>query len=483
MVDMQRSRHTQPAEPPGKAPRVLLLDANEFASEALATGLASADLEVHACKTLEELDERLANEEWEAVVADQETANLEDLRPILELLEPPALILLSAFGSIDDAVDAVRSGASDYLSKPVSIEQLRVALASALERRDLRAENSRLREDLDSRFELGQLKSRSPLMKRVFDTVRTIADTRATVLIQGESGTGKTILARSIHRHSSRAAHPFVEVNCGALPDNLLESELFGHVRGAFTGAIKDRSGKFEVAHTGTIFLDEIGCASMDLQVKLLRVLQDRELERLGESVTRVVDVRVIAASNLDLHREVAAGRFREDLYYRLNVLGLETPPLRERTGDVLLLAEFFLTQFADEYDRQVTAFSPAATRALAAHNWPGNVRELENSIERAVLLSTGSEIQTEVLPESLRGATGPSQLMASAPDPTSLSPLREALETTERELILRALQTLGGSRKATASALEVNRTTLFNKMKKYNLMDFAPEAADDPRP
>lgn len=463
------------------APRVLLADADRSAADELAEGLLSSGHEATICESQEALSAQLSDATWDAVILDQDTASMEDLSEALAAPEPPIVILLAAFGSIDDAVAAVRAGAADYLSKPVSIDQLRVSLSRALERRTLRAENRRLREDLDGRFELDQLKSRSPVMKRVFDTVRTIADTRATILIQGESGTGKTLLARSIHRHSSRSARPFVEVNCGALPDNLLESELFGHVRGAFTGAVKDRPGKFEAADGGTIFLDEIACASTDLQMKLLRVLQDREFERLGDTLTRHVDVRVIAATNAPLETEVAEGRFREDLFYRLNVLGLATPPLRERPGDVLLLAEHFLATFCAEYGRETMSFAPETSSLLASHSWPGNVRELENSIERAVLLSPSSSIEPEALPASIQ-PSGVQRALPHIDAMPSLLPLREAVESTEKSLIQHTLLSLGGSRKETAAALGVNRTTLFNKMKKYNLMDFAPEQADDPR-
>ena len=463
------------------APRVLVVDADTSAAAMLAEDLEGLGHEAVVCSGSESLDQHLASAAWDAVILDQDTAQIEDLGEALAGAEPPVVLLLAAFGSIDDAVAAVRAGASDYLSKPVAFDQLRVSLARALERRELRAENRRLREDLDGRFELDQLKSRSPVMKRVFDTVRTIADTRATILIQGESGTGKTLLARSIHRHSSRAARPFIEVNCGALPDNLLESELFGHVRGAFTGAVKDRPGKFEAADGGTIFLDEIACASTDLQMKLLRVLQDREFERLGDTHTRHVDVRVIAATNAPLEDEVAEGRFREDLFYRLNVLGLATPPLRERPGDVLLLAEHFLASYSEEYGRPAMRLAPETSSLLASHSWPGNVRELENSIERAVLLSPTATIEPEALPTSIKPA--PQALVLPPLDAMpSLLPLREAVESTEKSLIQRALRSLRGSRKETAAALGVNRTTLFNKMKKYNLMDFAPESTDDPR-
>ena len=478
-IDMSRSLAT--------APRILLVNDDEFEATVLAAELVEQGCEVELCGRGRRLERLLERESWDAILSDQETATMETYEAVLARPEPPVIVLLAGFGSIDDAVEAVRAGAADYLTKPISTDQLRVALSRALEQRELRAENRRLREDLGERYELGNLKSRSPKMQRIFETVRTVADTRATVLIEGESGTGKTLLARSIHRHSSRADRPFVEVNCGALPDNLLESELFGHVRGSFTGAIKDRRGKFEAAEGGTIFLDEIACASPDLQVKLLRVLQDRELERLGETRTLRVDVRVIAASNRPLPEEVAEGRFREDLYYRLHVLSLTVPPLRDRPGDVVMLAEHFLERHAAEYGRSVDGFLPRTLALLSAHRWPGNVRELENAVERAVLLSRGGPIGPEELPQELcssdSGKSADPRLQPGFQDvPSGIRPLREALADVECELIRQALERNGGSRKASAEELKVNRATLFNKMKKYNLMDLAFGEPEGPR-
>ncbi|MCB9916188.1 MAG: sigma-54-dependent Fis family transcriptional regulator [Planctomycetes bacterium] len=463
------------------ASRVLLVDADELSSELLAGDLEDLGYEVETCAELERVAELLAERAWDAIVSDRDTADLGELAALCEPEHAPALILLSAFGSLDEAVEAVRAGAADFLAKPVSSDQLRVALERTLERRELLEENERLRADLGERYELGRLVSRSPEMRRVFETARAVADTRATVLIQGESGTGKTLLARSLHRHSQRADAPFVEVNCGALPDSLLESELFGHVRGAFTGAVKDRAGKFEAADGGTLFLDEVACASLELQVKLLRVLQDRVFERVGDTRTLEVDVRVVAASNRPLAEEVAAGRFREDLFYRLNVLELFVPPLRERPGDVLLLAERFLERFAAEYGREARRLSPEVAAILTRHAWPGNVRELENCVERAVLLARGPEVGVEALPAALLAGAPPVGLPDLAP---AVAPrtLREAVEATEHALILRTLVQEGGSRKRTAELLGVNRTTLFNKMRKYNLMDFAPSADEDSR-
>ena len=465
-LDMSTSKST--------APRILIVDGDEFGAELLVSDLAGLGCEVEVCGPGARLERLLARESWDAILADQDAAAVARFEPLLCSDDPPVLVMMAGFGSIDDAVEAVRAGAADFLSKPVSGEQLRVSLGRALEQRALRAENRRLREDLGERYELGKLHSRCAQMREVFDTVRNVADTRATILIQGESGTGKTLLARGVHRHSSRASAPFIEVNCGALPDNLLESELFGHERGAFTGAVKARAGKFEAADGGTLFLDEVSSASLDLQVKLLRVLQDREFERVGSTETRRVDVRVIAASNRPLLDEVEAGRFREDLFYRLNVIGLGVPPLRERPGDVVLLAQRFLAELAQSYGRAIEGFTAEAMTALTAHDWPGNVRELENSIERAVLLTRGGEVSLEDLPEVLRArADGPRATPTPCAGLAGLT-LRQALEQVEHDLLLQTLRENGGSRKATAAQLGINRTTLFNKMTKFGLMEYA---------
>jgi DNA-binding NtrC family response regulator len=478
---------------------VLIADDDTPSARALAGVLREAGYDAQLSTVGPRLKRAVAEREFAVVIcgSDREANDLASATTPgpTPAATPPAVIRLAGFGSIHDAVEAMRAGAFDYLSKPVSDEQILVAVARAIEQRTLRVENQRLKADLSQRFELSNMISRDPSFQRIFQTVEALADTRATLLIEGESGTGKSLLARTIHQRSSRSSAPFVEVNCGALPDTLLESELFGHARGAFTGAVKDKPGKFEAADRGTLFLDEIGTASLDLQVKLLRVLQDKTFERVGETRTRSVDVRVIAASNVDLASAVAAGRFREDLYYRIHVVALRLPPLRERIGDLPLLAEHFVRHFSDEYSRPARRLSSACMPILSAHAWPGNVRELEHCIERAVLLSRSDEIEPSDLdlPVDSRRHTGPRDL--ETPDATSkthlepgsllptlwsLDPslsLRQALELPEREIIRRALERNGGNRKLTARMLDVNRTTLFNKMKKYDLMQFPVRA------
>jgi len=480
---------------------VLIVDDDAHAARELAGTLRRAGYEADVATGVPRVRQKLGEREFAVVLCSSDDA-LRDLAPEHAAQAiPPAVIRLAGFGSIHDAVEAMRAGAFDYISKPASDEQILVAVARAVEQRGLRAENERLKADLSQRFELSSMLSRDPAFQRVFQTVEALADTRATLLIEGESGTGKSLLARTIHQRSSRAAAPFIEVNCGALPDTLLESELFGHARGAFTGAVKDKAGKLEAADRGTLFLDEIASASLELQVKLLRALQEKTFERLGETRTRSVDVRVIAATNTDLARAVAAGRFREDLYYRVNVVALRLPPLRERPGDVAMLAEHFAARFSREHARAPRRLSAACMPVLAAHAWPGNVRELEHCIERAVLLGTSDEIQPADLGigpgTGLRTVAGtPARALDAAPgpevapgaarndlEPGSLVPtlwpegarlsLRQALELPEREIIRWALAKNGGNRKATARMLDVNRTTLFNKMRKYDLLRF----------
>jgi DNA-binding NtrC family response regulator len=361
----------------------------------------------------------------------------------------------------------MRGGAADFLGKPFAEEQVLLAVDRSLEKSALQRENHALRDALDDRLRIDNLIGTDPRMQAIFKTVKAVADTRTTVLLTGESGTGKTVLARAMHSLSPRRHGPFVEVNCGALPESLLESELFGHVKGAFTGALRDKPGKFEAAARGTIFLDEIGTTSMAFQVKLLRVLQDRVLERVGDNQTVAVDVRIVLATNLDLEQAVQAGRFREDLYYRINVVTIEMPRLRERPADIPWLAGHFLQRFTAEHGRSLRAFSAAAMQALVQAPWPGNVRQLENVVERAVVLAAGPEIGLDDLPRALLREPAPDAPAAADAGPR---PRKEALAAPERRFIVAALQHCGGNRERAARLLGINRSTLFHKMRKYGI-------------
>jgi len=374
------------------------------------------------------------------------------------------VILLSGYGNVDTAMEAIRAGAFDFLTKPLIDEELLMAIDRALGQRQVIEENRTLKAQLDDRFGLENIVGHDHRMRRIFDMIDSVADTRATILITGESGTGKSLVARAIHRRSARRDKPFVEVACGALPENLLESELFGHVAGSFTGATGEKVGKFKQADTGTIFLDEIATASAGMQVKLLRVLQEMEFEQVGGTKTFHVDARVILATNEDLGQLVTEGRFRQDLYYRVNVINVEIPPLRERISDIPLLAQHFLEEVVEESGKHASGFSDSALAALQGYRWPGNVRELQNVVERAVLLGKGGTIGTEDLPSNVT-ANGPVPV-----GPVGNRTLKEALEGPERRIIVEVLERHNWNRHETAEALGINRTTLYKKMKRLGL-------------
>jgi DNA-binding NtrC family response regulator len=376
-----------------------------------------------------------------------------------------SVILITGYGTVDTAIDALRSGAFDLLTKPLIDQELEMAVERALSQQQVLEENKQLKAQLDMRFGMENIVGRDHRMQRVYDMIEQVADTKTTMLITGESGTGKSLIARAIHRQSARREKPFVEVACGALPENLLESELFGHVAGAFTGATGEKIGKFMQADGGTIFLDEIGTASPSMQVKLLRVLQEFEFEQVGGTQTFHVDARVILATNEDLSQAVAEGRFRQDLYYRVNVINIELPPLRERISDIPLLASHFLADICEETGKDVAGFTDAAVQALQRYSWPGNVRELQNVVERSVLLGKGPQVDLGDLPRQF-SADQPADMAASSSGRT----LKEALEGPERRIILDVLESNNWNRNATADQLGINRTTLYKKMKRLGL-------------
>ncbi len=459
---------------------VLVVDNDALVRTSIAHLLRDDGYEAIACASGDEALEVLRRREEDgapvdAVISDVSMPGMSGtdlLRVIRERFEGTGVVLLTGYATMESAVEAMRLGACDYLAKPVVDEELRCALARALRESALARENLRLRRRLDDRSALSRLIGQDPRMRRVHELVEAVAPSRTTVLMCGESGTGKTLVARAIHERSDRADGPFIDLACGSIPESLLESELFGHVRGAFTGAVCDKAGKFLAANGGTLFLDEINSASAAMQLKLLRVIQDRRFEPVGSNETIEVDVRLVLASNQELEDLVAAGEFREDLYYRINVVRIDLPPLRERLGDVPLLAERFLARICDELGRTIVGFSDEAMAALMAYTYPGNVRELENLIERAAVLCRGQTIGLEDLPghvigsderpAGVRGAAGGSLW--------NRRPLVEALREPERRIIEEALAANGWNRSRTAEALGINRTTLYKKMRQLGI-------------
>jgi two-component system response regulator HydG len=374
------------------------------------------------------------------------------------------VVIMTAYASVETAVKALKKGAYDYLTKPLDFDELKIIMERAMEHSRLQEENRYLRESLASQFDRRNLIGRSDPMTRLMETVTQVAPSEATVLITGESGTGKEMIAGAIHFNSRRKEGPFVKINCAAITETLLESELFGHEKGAFTGAERRKEGKFRQANRGSIFLDEVSEMSLAMQVKLLRVLQEREIVRVGGEDVIKIDVRVIAATNKDLIREIQAGRFREDLYYRLNVVTLHVPPLRERKEDIPLIAQHFLTLFAEKNHKNIKGFTPRAIDRLLRYNWPGNVRELMNAVERGVVLSRSEHLDEEefslVLQDQPRSAEPPAPQIAAP-----------SLNAVEKETILRALETSGGNKSEAARRLGITRRTLHLKLKKYGMM------------
>jgi DNA-binding NtrC family response regulator len=399
-------------------------------------------------------------------------SGLELVRQVHEVRPDLPCIVVTGYGGAEQSVEALHAGAFWYLEKPFEqghLDVVRRLVAQAIEHGRLRSENRLLHSQLRSRYRFDSIVGRSSGLRHVLETVEKVADSDSTVLITGESGTGKELIARAIHYNSPRAERMFVTVNCGAIPEELLESELFGHVRGAFTNAVAHREGRFTVADGGSIFLDEIGDMSPNLQVKLLRVLQDRTFEPVGSSKTLRVDARVIAATNQDLPSAIRGGRFREDLYYRLNVIPIEVPPLRHRRDDVPLLAQHFLERLNQEKGRQLEGFTPAAVEQLAAHDWPGNVRELENLVERLVILRGRGEIDVGDLPPSLHGSDPALDFQLPSVGPGGL-PFNEVVDRVESHLILQALEQTHWNKNQAARLLGLNRTTLIEKIKKKKL-------------
>ncbi|HXI84505.1 MAG TPA: sigma-54 dependent transcriptional regulator [Verrucomicrobiae bacterium] len=384
------------------------------------------------------------------------------LRRALSLTDPPVCIMMTAYGSIENAVQAMQVGAYHYIAKPVNLDELELVIQRALNSRRVEAENVNLREQIEQKYGLENIIGQSALMRQVFETIQQVAPSRATVLITGATGTGKELIAKAIHNISPRKNGPFIAVHAAALPTSLLESELFGHEKGAFTGAVERRTGRFELADGGTLFLDEVGELEPQIQVKLLRVLEERAFERVGGAKTLQVDVRLVAATNKDLKKLVSEGKFRDDLFYRLSVVTVDLPPLRERRDDIPLLVKSFLDEFSRENGKQVRELTPEALNVLLAYDWPGNVRELRNAIEQMVVLARGERLTVRDVPAGIRGVA----------DLTKINVVHAGMtvEDAERQLIIQALKETDGNRTRAAQRIGISRRTLHRKLKGYGL-------------
>ncbi|HLG55723.1 MAG TPA: sigma-54 dependent transcriptional regulator [Vicinamibacterales bacterium] len=448
-------------------PHLLFIDDEATLRGLMAERLIERGFEVVEAESGERALELLDQFAFDIVITDLRLPGIDGSRVIEAARDRyPGIvaIVITGFGTVKDAVDAIKRGASDFIAKPFQFDELMHVLQKAMEQRRLTSENAYLRSQLEERYQFGGILGHSRPMQKLFHVLETLARSSSTILITGETGTGKEVVARAIHHNSARRSHRFVALNCSAIPETLLEAELFGHVRGAFTGAVGARQGRFEQAHKGTLFLDEVGTMSTALQMKLLRALQEREFERVGDSQTIKVDVRVIAATNSELVKMVAEGTFREDLYYRLHVIPIQLPPLRDRRDDIPVLAKHFLEKFAPGIPMQV---SQGAMRGLMAYQWPGNVRQLENAIERAVALSAGRhEIEVADLPAEVQ--VTPQVTAAPFVDfPDNGLDLPAYLATIERDLIQRSLDRTGGNRNKAAELLRIKRTTLVEKLKR----------------
>src|SRR5579872_1154751 len=456
---------------PENAKHLLLVDDEAALREAIAERLGDHGFLVEQAGSGEDALARLSEFAFDVIITDLRLPGVDGravLDAALERYPDIIAIIITGFGTVKDAVNAIKQGAADFVTKPFQFDALLHVLTSALEQRRLRSENAYLRSQLEDRYRIDGLIGRSPVMRALFQLLETVAATSSTILITGETGTGKELAARAIHHGSSRRANRFVALNCSAIPETLLEAELFGHVRGAFTGAVGTRQGRLEQAHKGTLFLDEVGTMSPALQAKLLRVLQEREFERVGDSHTIRIDVRIIAATHSDLARMVAEGTFREDLFYRLNVIPVKLPPLRERREDIALLVQHFLQKLGSEQVPPRTVTMPQeALRRLMAYSWPGNVRQLENIVERALAFSQGrSQIDVADLGPEVQAVPATSNEV-SAWFPDEGLDLERYIEGLELTLIKRSLERTHGNKVQAAKLLNLKRTTLIEKLKR----------------
>ncbi|HEY8120881.1 MAG TPA: sigma-54 dependent transcriptional regulator [Myxococcota bacterium] len=458
-----------------RTPRVLVVDDERGMRDFLEIFFRREGMDVATAANVAEARALLDADDFDLLMTDVQmpgASGIELLRSVKASAPETVVIVITAFATAETAIEAMKEGAYDYLTKPFKVDEVRLVVNKALEKKLLTVENKRLRSELRTQARQRVLIGTSAAMQRLYDLMAQVAATRTSVLVCGESGTGKELVARGIHDLSERREKPFVAVNCGAIPENLLESELFGHVKGSFTGAVTNKPGLFEVAHGGTLFLDEIGDLPQTLQVKLLRALQEKQVRRVGGNTDTAVDVRIITATNRDLHAEASAGRFREDLYYRLNVIQLALPPLRERMEDVPLLAQHFLEKFARELSRPACRLADGALQRILAYEFPGNVRELENTIERAVALCRGDVIEAELLPAALLAPRSASAAASRLPAPGET--LDDLMNAFERELLLAALAKTGGVKKRAAQLLGITFRSFRYRLEKLGLDDGA---------
>ena len=447
--------------------KILVVDDDMSLRKMLETVLTDDGYDIKEADDGQHAIEAVEEQFYDLILMDIRMARMggiEALKLIKKLSPGIPVILMTAYASVETARDALKSGAFDYLTKPLDIDELKLIIHRALRHHQLEQENRYLRERLDDRFDFGNIIGNSRAMKNLFETIAQVAPTDATVLITGESGTGKELIANAIHQNSPRLNKPMIKVNCAALPETLLESELFGHEKGAFTGAVSKSRGRFQLAHESTLFLDEISEMSPATQAKILRAIQEKEIEPVGGETTLKIDTRVITATNKNLENEIKEGYFRKDLYYRLNVVRIEIPPLRNRHEDIPLLAEFFLKQYVEKNRKLIKGFTPRATDVLMRYNWPGNVRELENLVERAVIMTRGDMITQDDFPSIMTGKDMP--VGVKNVGVSSGSTLKEA----EKEIILRTLEEIGGNRTHTAKILGISRRTLQLKLKEYGI-------------
>jgi len=440
--------------------KILVVDDESSIRDSLREWLRGLGYDVAVAEDGAKALELAARDEPDVVIADLVMPGMDGIeltRRLKDSCPDTDVIVVTAFASVSTAIEAIRQGAYDYVEKPFCPERLELVIKKVVEHQQVVKENLSLRQKLDGQYRFENIIAKSHRMQQVFEVVRVVAKSNATVLITGESGTGKELIARAIHNLSLRRGKPFVAVSCAALPESLLESELFGHERGAFTGATARKKGKFESAHGGTLFLDEIGDISPNVQVHLLRVIEEKEFSRVGGNELVKVDVRLISATNKDLKKAMEEGRFREDLFYRLNVVGIHLPPLRERTEDIPALSEHFLRKFAMENHKDIKDFSPEAKELIMKYNWPGNIRELENAVERAVILARGEFITPDELPG-----------LGAAVPPVSLA--GKNLREVEKECIASTLRQTGGNVSEAARILGITRMTLYNKLREYGL-------------